>query len=171
MRITGGRLRGRTVPLRVPNGVRPTSARVREAMFSVIGQDLSGQTVLDACGGSGLLGIEAASRGAQVTTVERRSSVARAIAQTAAALDVALDVRAQDARTVFGAGEWDIVLLDPPYADDALAWALGAAAAALEVLVVEHRATFTMPTALDALVLDKPRRYGDTALSIYWRRA
>ena len=57
------------------------------------------------------------------------------------------------------------------YGVRAWAWARGAAAAALEVLVAEHRATFTMPTALDALVLDKPRRYGDTALSIYWRRA
>ena len=169
MRITGGQLRGRTVPLRVANGVRPTSARVREAMFSVIGQDLSGLTVLDACAGSGLLGFEAASRGARVTAVERRVPVARAIAETAAVLGLDMDLRTQDARSVMSAGEWDIVLLDPPYSDDASEWACGAAVAASRVLVVEHRATATMPINVGALTLDKPRRYGDSALSVYWR--
>ena len=171
MRITGGRLRGRTVPLRVANGVRPTSARVREAMFSVIGQELAGMTVLDACGGSGLLGFEAASRGAHVTIIERRASVARAIAQTASVLGMDVDLRTQDARAVFGGGEWDVVLLDPPYSDDASEWALGAAASVGRVLVVEHRASFAMPPTVEGLVLDKPRRYGDSSLSVYWRRA
>ena len=69
MRITGGSLRGRVVPGKVRPGVRPTSSRVREALFSMVGQDLEGVRVLDAFGGSGLLSFEAYSRGAIVTTV------------------------------------------------------------------------------------------------------
>ena len=64
IRVTGGALRGRSLPARVPEGVRPTAGRVREAVFSMVGQDLRGWSVLDLFGGSGLIGIEAASRGA-----------------------------------------------------------------------------------------------------------
>ncbi|MCE7957512.1 MAG: 16S rRNA (guanine(966)-N(2))-methyltransferase RsmD, partial [Acidobacteria bacterium ACB2] len=72
LRITGGHLRGRVLE-GVPAGVRPTASRVREALFSMVGQDLRGWSVLDAFGGTGLLALEAVSRGAApVVVVERR---------------------------------------------------------------------------------------------------
>lgn len=169
MRITGGDLRGRVLPGRVPMGVRPTASRVREALFSMVGQDLRGWSVIDAFGGTGLLGFEAASRGAgPVLIVERRPATARQIASAAAALGLdALSVRVGDAARVLPEGSWDLVLLDPPYADDAARWVRAAAASARRALVMEHRAGVALPPEVGALGLDRARSYGDSALSVY----
>ena len=63
IRVSGGTLGGRVLKAEVPAGVRPTAIRTRAALFSMLGQDLSGWSWLDACGGTGLMGIEAWSRG------------------------------------------------------------------------------------------------------------
>lgn len=167
MRLTGGALRGRILPGRVPSGVRPTSARVREALFSMVGQDLDGWTALDAFGGSGLLGLEAYSRGAKVLIVEKRRSVAQQIQRAAVDLGADVTVRNDDARVVFGEGVWDLVLLDPPYAQSPLAWLTLAAPAVGTLLVIEHDAKNTLPTTVGGLSLDRSRRYGDTTLSLF----
>ena len=168
MRLTGGRLRGRTIPGAVPSGVRPTSSRVREALFSMVGQDLSGWTALDAFGGSGLLGLEAHSRGAEVLIVEQRARVARQIRDAAAALGAAVGVRCADAAVVLASGAvWDLVLLDPPYAEDPGLWLERAAAAVGTLLVIEHSAAQEPPDASGPLRLERRRRYGDTTLSLY----
>lgn len=169
VRITGGALRGRVLG-RVPPGVRPTAGRVREALFSMLGQDLAGWSVLDAFGGTGLLGFEAASRGAApVTIVERHRDTARRIQENAAALGLGppdLLVRQGDARRVLAEGRWDLVLLDPPYAEDPLVWIALAAPAVRGLLVVEHRAA-ALPAQVEGLVLERARDYGDTTLSLY----
>ena len=170
MRLTGGTLRGRTVPGRVPSGVRPTSAKVREALFSMIGHDLSGWTVLDAFGGSGLLGFEAYSRGADVLIVEKRPAVSRQIQKAARTLGAAVTVRCADAATVLAEGrQWDVVLMDPPYALSAAQWAERGAPCAREWLVIEHASSQAPPDEVGALRLDRRRRYGDTTLSLYHR--
>ncbi len=171
MKITGGTLRGRVVPGSVPKGVRPTSSRVREAMFSMIGQVLDGVTVLDGFGGSGLLTFEAASRGATVTTVERNRSIARELRERAAKLGVTLDLRSGDARNTLSSGSWDIVILDPPYADDPVDWVSAGASATDSMLVIEHAAGTVMPATVGNLSLDRSRRYGDSTLTIYRRGA
>lgn len=171
MRITGGQLRGRTLPAKVQRGVRPTSSRVREALFSIIGQDLSQVSVLDAFGGSGLLSFEAASRGAHVTTVERQRSAAQAIRANAGHLGVRLDLRVGDARVVMASGSWDVVLMDPPYGDDPVEWVAEASAAVGSVAVIEHRTGVGMPMTVGGLSLDRSKRYGDTMLTVYRRRA
>ena len=110
LRITGGTLRGRVLPSKLGPGVRPTTSRVREALFSMVGQDLSGWTVLDAFGGSGLLAFESVSRGAdRVTVVERNGRAAAAIRAAAGALGVRIDLRVQDASSVLGTATWDSV--------------------------------------------------------------
>lgn len=157
------------MPVRVSGGVRPTASRVREALFSVIGHDLTGCSVLDACGGSGALTFEALSRGATVTTVERNKVTARHISHTAAELGVEVHLHVRDAHHVFNSGTWDVVLLDPPYSDDPLRWVEAAASAVGQTLVVEHEASKALPPSVGALKLDKPRVYGGTALSVYWR--
>lgn len=168
LRITGGEARGRVVRQPVLDGVRPTSARVREALFSMIGQDLSGLTVLDAFGGSGLLGLEAWSRGADVVVVERRAHVARAIRDTAADLGAAVDVKVGDVLTLGPSlGRFDVLLCDPPYAQDAgeVLTRLGGAVRGL--LVYESDAKASLPQTCAGLTLDRVRRFGGTALWVY----
>ena len=167
MRLTGGRLRGRILSGGVSAGVRPTSARVREALFSMVGQDLDGWCALDAFGGSGLLGFEAFSRGAEVTIVEKRRGVARAIQRSADTLGATVTVRCADAASVLASGTWDLVLLDPPYALDPVQWLERAAGAAGEVLVIEHESRREVPEDIGGLVMDRQRRYGSTTLSLY----
>ena len=171
MRITGGSMRGRVVPGRVGPGVRPTASRVREALFSMVGQDLAGWTVLDAFGGSGLLSFEALSRGALVTTVERHRPTAQQIRTAARALGVSLDVQMGDAKRTLSSGSWDLVILDPPYEDDALAWAECAAGSVERVLVIEHAVGTDWPETIGTLVLDRSRRHGDSVLTVYRPRA
>ena len=168
MRLTGGRLRGRTLPGKVPAGVRPTSARVREALFSMIGHDLSGWSVLDAFGGSGLLGLEAHSRGAAVLITEKRHAVARQIQRAAAQLGADVEVRCADAAAVLAQGRmWDVVLLDPPYAMSAEDWVAQAGPCVRCWLVIEHASTQAPPDVIGNLTLDRRRRYGDSSLSLY----
>ena len=76
VRLTGGRHGGRVIATHAPSGVRPTAGKVRQALFNMIGQDLSGWTVLDAFGGTGLLGFEAWSRGAERVTICEKSAAA-----------------------------------------------------------------------------------------------
>jgi 16S rRNA (guanine966-N2)-methyltransferase len=169
MRITGGQMRGRVVPAPKGSDVRPTSSRVREALFSMVGQELSGWTALDAFGGSGLLGFEAFSRGASVTMVEHSRDVALTLQNTAKKLGVELDLRIGDVGRVFGTGTWDLVLLDPPYADDAATWLQRAAPAVGRVLVIECASDSVLPARVEGLERDRSRTYGGTALTIYRR--
>ena len=169
MRITGGKLRGRVVGGKVRTGVRPTSSRVREALFSIIGQDLEGRTVLDAFGGSGMLTFEACSRGATVTTVERNRAAAMGIQRAAAQLDCRLDLRVDDVRNVATTGSWTIVIMDPPYAEDPVDWLEVGSTAAEELLVIEHRSGVSMPIRIANFEQERSRRYGDSTLPIFRR--
>ena len=170
MKITGGHLRGRTWPVPVGRGVRPTASRVREALFSVLGQDLSGWTVLDAFGGSGLLGVEAHSRSASsVQIMEQNAKAASHIQKAIRALELPVQVRRGDVRTILKTGRFDLVLMDPPYSNEPLPWIELGADAALRVLVIETGAHHPLPERVRGLVRDRMRRYGDTQLGIYWR--
>jgi 16S rRNA (guanine966-N2)-methyltransferase len=172
MRISGGRLRGRVVKVPDLPGVRPTAGRVREALFSMLGQDLSGWSMLDAFGGSGLMAFEAASRGAApVVVCERDRRVARALQGSADSLGLEVELRGGDARATLRSGTWDLVFLDPPYADDPAAWVQAAADAVREVLVIEHRSGKPVPAISGPLERVKQRRYGDSTLSVYRPRA
>jgi 16S rRNA (guanine966-N2)-methyltransferase len=171
MRITGGQMRGRIVPGKVRDGVRPTSSRVREALFSMIGQTLEDTTVLDACSGSGLLTFEAVSRGATVTTVERNRSTAYQIKQAAEQLGVKLDLRIDDARNVMSSGTWGVVILDPPYDEDPVEWIAAAACAVEEILVMEHRSGQELPADVGPLALLRSRKHGESVLTLYRRRS
>jgi 16S rRNA (guanine966-N2)-methyltransferase len=122
IRIIGGRHRGRYV--RVPDApdLRPTPDRVRETLFNWLGQDLAGATTLDLYAGSGVLTLEAVSRGAALAVaVDRNPSLVRALRAAAETLgatgiethiDDALRYLAHETRV------FDVVFLDPPFADD-----------------------------------------------------
>ena len=116
LRITGGELGGRRI--RVPRGdVRPTTERVREAIFSILG-DVTDARVLDLFCGSGALAIEALSRGAaEATLVDTRPATARRNLEALGLAERARTVRSDAARFLrrAEASSFDLVLCDPPY--------------------------------------------------------
>lgn len=122
VRITGGAWRSRLISIVDTPGLRPTPDRVRETLFNWLGQDLSGWTCLDLFAGSGVLGFEAASRGAaSVDLVERDRLAFEALRRNAEAFsDARLTVWRADALEFAAAAvrrdrRYDLVLLDPPY--------------------------------------------------------
>ncbi len=121
MRLTGGDLRSRVIPS--PHGavIRPTPGRVKEALFSIVGDTVSDARVLDLYAGTGAIGFEALSRGAaHATFVELHAPTAQAIREAARALGVekrttVLCAPAEKAVTRVS-GRFDFVYADPPYA-------------------------------------------------------
>ncbi len=154
VRIIGGQWKRTPLPVSVSAGLRPTSSRVRETLFNWLGQDLSGWRVLDAFAGSGALGFEAASRGAQeVWLVEREGALAKSLKATQAKLKAeqvhvaqadALSWMAQPARHA----QFDLVFIDPPF-EDGLFWP--AIRAALGCVPVGGWIYLESPQAWDAL--------------------
>ena len=163
-----------------PSGTRPTSDRVREALFSALAHDpgLDGAAVLDLCAGSGALGLEALSRGAaHVLFVESDRRAAAVLRRNVAAVDLpGAQVRAAPAAAVLTAPAdraFDLLLVDPPYAtpDTEVAGWLTAALAhgwlADDATVVVERPTrggpFPWPAPLQPV---RERRYGETTLHL-----
>jgi 16S rRNA (guanine966-N2)-methyltransferase len=122
LRIIGGAWRSRRIRFADRPGLRPTPDRVRETLFNWLGQDLEGQDCLDLYAGSGALGFEAASRGARrVVMVERDAAAARALQANRELLAAdAVEVVRADALEFLSHHRvrYDVVFLDPPFADD-----------------------------------------------------
>ena len=173
IRIVAGELRGRR--LAVAPGVRPTTERAREALFSILGESVRGARVLDAAAGSGALGFEALSRGArEIVFVEADRRTAAVLEANAVAVRLSERVRVF-VRTVASylridrpAG-FDVVFFDPPWADP-VAGELDGLWKALSpggTFVVE-RGSVENPwpgSPVEPVV----RRYGTTALHIFRR--
>lgn len=117
IRITGGEWRSRLIQVADAPGLRPTPDRVRETLFNWLDQDLSGLTCLDAFAGSGILGFEAASRGAgKVVLLERDRKAFLALQKHAALFaDIRLEPICCDAVNFAPAAGFDLLFLDPPY--------------------------------------------------------
>lgn len=183
MRLTGGRLARRTLAAPKGEATRPTTDRVREALFSALAsrQSLDGARVADLFAGSGALGLEAISRGAcHATFVESHGptlAVARANAAALGVADACLFVRA-DALAWLArppSEPFDVVFADPPYALGAIPTLPALARphlAAGGLFVLEHDARHAFadaPEASPALVWT--RAYGRTVLSVFARDA
>lgn len=190
MRIIAGELRGRR--LLAPRGsrTRPTADRVKEALFSILGapERRPGQRfrVLDLFCGSGALGLEALSRGAdEALLVDEDRAATEAAEQNVTALG--LGARARVARREVGAaliderltaGEFDWVFLDPPYGHDRLEGGgggaldralrlLGSRPLVAELACAEHHVQTPPAERYERLALADRRRWGDTAISFY----
>ena len=175
-RIVAGSAKGRT--LAVPkSGTRPTSERVREALFSRLDHMnvLNGTTVLDLYAGTGALGLEALSRGAaRATLVEKASAAARVASANVRATGLSACVVTADVRAYLGArsgealtGEVDLVFIDPPYdiaeADmTAVLSLLGPWIGPDALVVVERSTRAPAPTWPPFLVLEDQRTWGET---------
>jgi 16S rRNA (guanine(966)-N(2))-methyltransferase RsmD len=172
VRITGGRLRGRSVDVLDAPDLRPTPSMAREALFSMIGQHLDGWRVVDLCAGSGVMAAECASRGATVVAIERNPRTAAALVRSLALLDAGVDVRVGDAARVAPALPTgaQLVYIDPPFREDPLPWIQLGAALLPERLVLEHPPTYAPPGSCGALQLDRRRVYGGSAIALYLAR-
>jgi 16S rRNA (guanine966-N2)-methyltransferase len=182
MRVIAGRLGGRR--LKAPRGraTRPTSDRVREALFAMLG-DLQQASVLDLFAGTGALGIEALSRGAgRAVFVERDPGAVRALRANLAALELdapEADVRRGDALAALQSAReraetYDLVFIDPPYghARRPPAYPWGPRLSGLLPAVLSPAARIVvecdrrLPLALE-IEIEHERRYGDTSITIH----
>ena len=177
-RIIGGSAKGRKLATPTGDATRPTSDRVREALFSALEAQLGslhGLRVLDLYAGSGAVGLEAASRGAGgVTAVESDRRTAQLIDTNARALGFAVEVLAQPvARVLAGRprATYDVVFADPPYPmpDDEVAAALALLVAhdwlnPGAAVVVERSARSVEPAWPTGLGLLRQKKYGETVL-------
>jgi 16S rRNA (guanine(966)-N(2))-methyltransferase RsmD len=178
MRIIAGRLKGRRLDTPAWEGLRPTSDRLRETLFNILAGRLAGAWVLDGYAGTGAVGIEALSRGAaRVVFVERDARAARLVAENLAHCGVAdgcAIIRADIARVRHPGGgrPFDLILLDPPYAEADLEACVARAAGWLAedgLVVLEHARRRPSPPAAGGLVRARVVQSGDSALSFYRR--
>lgn len=168
MKLTGGVARGRTVPSPEDRRVRPTSSRVREALFSMLGSAVVDARVLDAFSGSGLLALEAWSRGAQVVAVERQARTVSALRKAATQLGATIDVRAGDVYEVLKTlPPFDGALLDPPYVDDPNIVLQRMAPHVRGWMMLEHSSKVRSPDAPAGWRCDRRRVYGASCLALF----
>jgi 16S rRNA (guanine966-N2)-methyltransferase len=184
MRVIGGNARGRR--LKVPKGqaVRPTSDRVKEALFNILPHDLSGIKFLDLFAGTGNVSIEAISRGAAeailIDSSDKSAKVIRENLRTVGFTDRAsvwIAPVSRALRSLTRQGEsFDMIFLDPPYQCSWVQTCLEAIAAGnllreSGTLVVEHSAREQPNSEYGSLILKDQRNYGDTWLSFFKHKA
>jgi 16S rRNA (guanine966-N2)-methyltransferase len=183
MRVTAGAERGRK--LRAPRGAntRPTGAKVREAIFNILGP-LSPDQALDLYAGTGALGIEALSRGAShATFVERDARALAALHRNLREFELSSRARVMDCSVAVAlqrlstekAQKFSWVFVDPPYAAGEVepVLALLSGGKVLDngaVVIVEHDRRNVPPDHVGALEMVDRRYYGDTGLSFYRRQ-
>jgi 16S rRNA (guanine966-N2)-methyltransferase len=183
MRVIAGTHRGRRLYEPRKLALRPTSDRVREALFSILGNRLTNSRFLDLYAGTGAVGIEAVSRGAaHVTSVESNRDVLKLLRQNLELCHMGAEIAVQG-RTIQQFlnhpdqwnGPYDIVFADPPYAEALELPSLLAEPRTDDLfaldswLVVEHAAKTALPMSLGCTSFVRRYRYGDTALSLYVR--
>ena len=179
MRVITGKARG--VALKTPDGMltRPTTDRVKEALFSIINFDIPGASVLDLFGGTGQLGIEALSRGAKKAVfVDQRQEACDLIKENLRRTKLAQDarvVRSDYLQYLKSCKEtYNIILLDPPYAEVFLENALKCIAEidilqSGGIIVTERPLGKELPYEFPGLIRSRDYKYGKTLITLYRR--
>lgn len=183
IRIIAGRFRSRKLKTLPGNKTRPTSDRLRETLFNVIGRKVEGALFLDCYAGSGAVGLEALSRGAKKACfIEANAKAVQVICGNIDALGIAYNQEAEvfslDAARAFKELEkqglrFDIVFIDPPYdATDeygrALQWlGTGSLLAPNALVIAEHDKRHTLADAYGSLHRTRTLTQGDATLSFY----
>jgi 16S rRNA (guanine966-N2)-methyltransferase len=186
MRVIAGQYRSRILKSLKGLALRPTSDKLRETLFNVLGPDVAGSRFIDLFAGTGAVGIEALSRGAaQVVFVENHAPAAALIRKNLESLGIrsAAIVHSADAlrglQTVASRHStqpaFDYVFLDPPYAsaDDYLRVLRYLDSAEFlspnAIVIAEHRKSFSLPAQLENLHQVRVLKQGDAALTFYRR--
>jgi 16S rRNA (guanine966-N2)-methyltransferase len=178
MRIIAGQFRSRRLKGTPPPGIRPTSDKLRETLFNILGPSVQGATFLDGCAGMGAIGIEAISRGAaEVYFVDQSRKATRIIRENLEALEIKdgfklLEMDLSKALDTLSK-QFDIAFIDPPYEREDLYMA------ALErlgtrdllspegVLIIEHSKRGTLPESVGRIHQVRSLVQGDAALAFY----
>ena len=177
MRVITGKARG--VQLKTPDGMltRPTADRVKEALFSIINFDIPGAKVLDLFGGTGQLGIEAMSRGAErCVFVDAREDACKLIKENLKRTKLEGTVIRSDYMEYLNRckEQFSIIFLDPPYAEEYLENAIKRITE-IDILqtdgiiVTERPVGKELPWEFDGYQRSKDYKYGKTLLTIYRR--
>ncbi len=178
MRIIGGTSRGRRLSGPGALKIRPTADNVREALFNILADRVTDARVLDLFAGTGGVGIEALSRGAEhVTFVESSAAVARLLQANlkSSGFEEQAELRLMPVSRFLkhaGVAPYDIIFLDPPYGTrdtEKVLPSLGADVMIRPngVVIVEHFHKSPLVDQFGDLVLMKTYRYGDSCLSVY----
>lgn len=179
-RIIAGQMRGRRLETLRGQNTRPTADRVRQVVFDILTPSIEGCRFLDLCAGTGAVGLEAVSRGAQKSVLlEKDSAAVRVIKRNARALGLTprVEIIEGDARSalralVRRAVPFDTIYLDPPYESDLYETLLnGIGAGGLLApdgrLVAEHFHKRPLAERFGSLVRNREERIGDHRLSFY----
>jgi 16S rRNA (guanine966-N2)-methyltransferase len=183
MKITGGRAKGRILASLKGMDIRPTSSKVREAIFNILGQDMTGIKVLDLFAGTGLLGIEALSRGAEGALFIDKSNKSISIINknlTSCGYQYVCQVVKKEIteglqlESLSAKEGIDLVFIDPPYGKGIIPPVLkmlsGCGILAQQAVVVtESFKNDQLPETLETLLLSDTRTYGETKIDIYKR--
>ena len=173
VRLISGSLGGRFIEAPDTSATHPMSERIRSSLFNILG-DVSGRVVLDAFAGTGAIGFEAISRGADsVTFIERDRVAQKVLLENIASLHVKNKTKLIQA-TVAGWDEtatdqkFDLIFADPPYHDTQLSTVsrLFSHLKTNGLMVLSHPGRESAPTVNGVVVVDK-RNYGDAALAFY----
>ncbi|MBP9841426.1 MAG: 16S rRNA (guanine(966)-N(2))-methyltransferase RsmD [Simkaniaceae bacterium] len=165
MRLTGGIFKNRLLKSPKGQSTRPTSEKLRQAVFNILQHKIEGATFLDLFAGSGAMGLEALSRGAlKATFVENHPEALKALYANIAALELqeSSQVISQNAKKILPKlGSFDIIYVDPPYGADIDNLSSLLKPDALLLYESNH------PITLSGLVLSECRSYGDTYLHFF----
>lgn len=181
IRIITGLLKGRKIPTVQGQGVRPTSLRTREALFSILGPVIPGARIADLFAGSGAIGLEALSRGAAKAVFVEQNLEAGLILQSTLAqfhLDAQSRVIVQDMalaiqnQLLVGWGPFEVLYIDPPYRFEHSHQILTQIENANLVannghIIYEHFSKITPPSSIGQWAFTRTAKYGDTALTFY----
>ena len=181
MRVIAGTNRGRRLYAPRAHHLRPTPDRVREALFSILGNRLTKSRMLDLYAGTGAVGIEALSRGAaHVTSVESDREALELLRRNRQICRIGdeLSTRAQAVQQFLRNpdqwnGPYDVVFADPPYSDTEEFASLLSDPQSEDLfsadswLVIEHATRTTLPMSVGRKQFLRRYRYGDTTLSVY----
>ncbi|MDD6527699.1 MAG: 16S rRNA (guanine(966)-N(2))-methyltransferase RsmD [Oscillospiraceae bacterium] len=175
MRVITGSARGRNLITLEGEDVRPTTDRVKEALFSIIQFEIEGRKVLDLFSGSGQLGIEALSRGAEkavfVDSSKKSLEVTKKNLENTGLLSSAVLVNRESISYLRSVGEkFDIVLLDPPYKSGLLQKALAEMDSIVSpggVVICEAPKDEELPEEIGSRFQSKKYNYGKISLTVY----
>ncbi|MBI3011853.1 MAG: 16S rRNA (guanine(966)-N(2))-methyltransferase RsmD [Candidatus Omnitrophica bacterium] len=181
LRITGGKFKG--LQLTTPRQIRATEAKVRQALFNILGSSIEGARVIDGFAGSGALGLEALSRDASFVAfieadpdalINIRGNLDRVAGELprSAWRIVHLDVERGLRQLAKAEPPFDVMMFDPPYRSGEGKKALNtvvecAMLAPAGLVAIEHDRRTTLPSSVGPLQQRARHRYGDTVLSFY----